>query len=169
MGDPAVRISEVALAAAVRLKTWAVGEEASLVPPALNGQVRLLALGPGERLVLSDVIDGPQLAERLRAHLTGYDTAVVDLSCALKGLRVEGPAARDVLAKGCGLDLHPRNFPGGSATRTRFAQLPVIIECRDRALRFELYVGRSYFAYLKSWLQDAAAEFQHSPARSFIE
>jgi len=163
MADPAVRISGSALRAAVRLKTWATGGETSLVPPGLNGQIRFLALGPGERLVLSDDIAGPQLCDRFRAHLTGYHIALVDLSCALKGLRVEGPAARDVLAKGCGLDLDPRSFPAGAATRTRFAQLPVVIECRDLASRYELYVGRSYVAYLKSWLEDAALEFQDGP------
>jgi sarcosine oxidase subunit gamma len=136
-----------------------------VIPPGLGGLVRLLLLGPGEWLVVSDMIEGAELHNRLNRHIGREDLAVVDFSCALKTLRVEGPAAREPLSKGCGLDLHPTSFPAGRSTRTRFAQLSVILECTDPTPRFELYVGRSYLTYLHSWLLDAAAEFSvdHCP------
>lgn len=65
-----------------------------------------------------------------------------------------------------GLDLHPEHFPADRCTRTRFAQLPAIVHCTDPKPRFDLYVGRSYFAYLQSWLSDAALEFQEPPAQA---
>jgi sarcosine oxidase subunit gamma len=65
-------------------------------------------------------------------------------------------AARDVLSMGCGLDLHAKSFPVGSASRTRFAQLPVVLECTSSGPQYEVYVGASYLPYLKAWIEDAA-------------
>jgi sarcosine oxidase, subunit gamma len=156
MSDPTLRIFTVPHRTVVRLKAWQTGEEISVIPPGLGGQVRILSLGPDERLIVSDVIDARQLAGRLARHLAGCDVAVVDLSCALKTVRIEGSAAPDVLAKGCGLDLDPCSFPVGRATRTRLAQLSVIVECVDRAPTYDLYWGRSFATYFESWLNDAA-------------
>jgi len=177
MPDPdAVQITEVGKRASVRVKAWspagisapgsaaeplaAERSAASIVPPGLEEQVRVLSFAPAEWLVVSDGIEGPRLADQLSQRVAGEGMAVVDLSCALKALRVEGPAARELLSRGCGLDLHPRTFPAGLASRTRFAQLPVIIDCTDPKPCFDLYVGRSHLNYLKSWLTDAAVEFQ---------
>ncbi len=135
------------------------GGGVSLIPPGLGGQANLLHLGPGEWLVVSDALDGWKLHARLTHHLERHSIAPVDLSCALKALRVEGPYARELLSKGCGLDLYPSSFPAGRSTRTRFAQLSVILHCTDPAPRFELYASRSYLTYLQSWLLDSAAEF----------
>jgi len=129
------------------------------VPPGLGGQVRLLDVGPAEWLVVSDILDAPTLQNSLDRHLKSSSLVAVDVSCGLKALRVEGGDARELLSKGCGLDLHPHSFPAGRVTRTRFAQLAVILDCIDPAPRFDLYVGRSYVAYLESWLTDAAREF----------
>jgi sarcosine oxidase gamma subunit len=46
-------------------------------------------------------------------------------------------------------------FPAGRCTRTRLAQLAVVVDCIDPAPRFELYFGRSYLKYLHAWLVDA--------------
>jgi sarcosine oxidase subunit gamma len=73
---------------------------------------------------------------------------------------VRGSAARELLSKGCGLDLHPESFPAGHCARARFAQIPVVIECLEEPPRFEMTVARSYLQYLQSWLEDAAVEFE---------
>jgi sarcosine oxidase subunit gamma len=65
-----------------------------------------------------------------------------------------------LLSKGCGLDLHPRSFPAGRCARTRFAQIPVVLDCPDEDSRFDMYAGRSYRQYLHEWLLDAAVEFE---------
>jgi sarcosine oxidase, subunit gamma len=124
----------------------------------LGGQVRIVTFSPADWLMVSEVIDASRLLERVRQHVGEGLMAVVDVSCALKVIEIRGPAAVEVLSKGCGLDLHPQRFPAGRCTRTRLAQLPVIIDCTDPEPRFELYVGRSYVGYLNSWLMDAAAE-----------
>ena len=156
----AVAITVGAERAIVHLKSW-VPEPVlpSLVPASLGGDFRVLRVGPGEWLAVSGLLRGDVLRERLDHYLRGDSVAVLDWSCALKVLRVEGPVARELLVRGCGLDLHPEQFPVGRCTRTRFAQLPVLIHCTETKPGFDLYVGRSYFAWLKTWVEDAAVAF----------
>jgi sarcosine oxidase, subunit gamma len=143
--------------AILHLKTW-TRAPVSLPGPALGVRdARLLALGPDEWLMMSDSIDGPGLHGAVAAPAREHGVAVVDMSHGMAGLRLGGVAARDVLSMGCGLDLHAKSFPVGSATRTRFAQLPVVIECTSSAPRYEIYVGASYLPYLQAWIADAAA------------
>jgi sarcosine oxidase, subunit gamma len=164
----ALRIAAIEKRAAVRLKSstpaLSATPAASLVPAALSGRVRMLVLGPDECLAVADSLEGPALRESLRRHLgqgsAAQLIAAVDLSSGLKAVRVEGRAARELLGKGCGLDFHPRSFPTGHCTRTRFAQLAVVIDCPDERTGFDLYVGRSYLRDLSAWLIDAALEFQ---------
>jgi sarcosine oxidase subunit gamma len=106
------------------------------------------------------VISGPTLCGQIEPEVRLHGIVPIDLSPGLVAVRVEGPAVRDVLTKGCGLDLDSNNFPVGLCTQTRFAQLRVIVECVDSMPSFELYVGRSYTSYLLAWLADSAAEFQ---------
>jgi sarcosine oxidase subunit gamma len=103
---------------------------------------------------------GPKLREHLTPRAKVQGLAVVDLSQAFAVLKVNGPRTRDVLMKGCSLDLDPNSFPVGCCTRTRFGQLHITLYCADATPLFELYVGRSHVAYLESWLKDAALEFQ---------
>jgi sarcosine oxidase subunit gamma len=161
MGDRTLQIGEIENRAAVHLKSWvSKPRTGSFVPPDLKGHLSVLTFSPREWIVVSDRVKGGELREHLVRHLDGDGIAVVDLSSGLKALRLEGPESREVLSKGCGLDLHPRVFPPGRCTRTRLAQLAVILDCNSSAPRFDLYVGRSYFSWLHAWLKDAAAEFR---------
>jgi len=144
--------------AIIHLKSWAtVPIQPSLTPPGFGGDHRVLNLSPGEWLAVSETLPNSKLTEALDRHLQNDTIAITDISNGLKTLRVEGPAARELLSRGCGLDLHPERFPPGRCTRTRFAQLSVVIHCVDAKPRFDLYVGRSFLPWLKSWLTDAAA------------
>lgn len=156
MADETALITEVAGRGIVRLQSWATGEPVhpALVPPGLGGQVRILALSPYEWFAVSDTLDGPQLHERLRHYTADQDIAAVDLTCGVKVLRIQGVGVRELLSQGCGLDLHPTAFPAGRTTRTRFAQLSVVIDCFDPTPRFDLYVNRSSITYLRDWMQD---------------
>jgi sarcosine oxidase, subunit gamma len=144
--------------AILSLKTWM---RAPVSLPSLasgvGGAARLLALGPDEWLMISDSLDGPGLHGAVAALARSHGMAAVDLSQGMAGLKLKGTAARDVLASGCGLDLHPRAFPVGRCTRTRLAQLAVVIECTHSEPQYELYVGASYLPYLQAWLEDAAS------------
>ena len=155
----ALHIGRINARAIVHLKSWMPVRTApasvALVVPA---GCRLLVLGPGDWMLISDVLGAPALRDYAR-QVHEQVIAAVGPSPGLAAIQLEGPAARDVLAKSCGLDLHPSSFPVGTCTRTRLAQLPVIVDYIDDRPRFELYVGRSYLSYLCSWLDDAAVGF----------
>lgn len=168
-----VRIAAVRGRTSLRLKSWLpeyvgggkpvvlAGQELPAeVGATLDGATRVLCVGPGEWLIVSHAHTASSVREHIEPDLPNYGLVLTDLAEGLAVLEVRGPAARDLLSKGCGLDLHPRGFSAGRCARTRFAQIPVVIECLDDRPRFELSVARSYGHYLHAWLTDAAAEFQ---------
>jgi hypothetical protein len=90
----------------------------------------VLSFSPLESLLVFDSVPGPKLHEHVAQHLGQESIAVVDLSCGLRALRLEGPTTRELLSKGCGLDLHPDSFPAGRCTRTRLASFIAAILSR---------------------------------------
>ena len=74
-------------------------------------------------------------------------------------IRVTGPRARDLLAKGCPLDLHPSLFAKGACAQTVMAKAGVLIHAVDDGPTYDLYVLRSFAEYLWRWLEDAAQEY----------
>jgi sarcosine oxidase subunit gamma len=60
----------------------------------------------------------------------------------------------DLLAQGCGLDLHPRAWQPGSCAQTLLARAPVLLQERDQATR--VFVRASFAAYLADWLTAVA-------------
>lgn len=120
----------------------------------------LLWLGPDEWLLLAPDSEGPGIENRLRAAL-GDDPwlAVVDLSHNYTGLVLSGPSARDVLARGCPLDLHPRAFGEGQCAQTILAGTRVLLRA-TAGDTFELWVRNSFARYTAQWLADAMAEYR---------
>jgi sarcosine oxidase subunit gamma len=123
-------------------------------------ELRTLWLGPDEWLVTAPERGVPDLSGRLRRALAGRHATVADLSAARAIIEVVGPAARALLEKGCGLDLHPRAFAPGCCARTSLAKLPVIIDQLSAAPSYRLFVCRSAAIWLVEWLIDAAQEFR---------
>ena len=77
-----------------------------------------LWLAPGAWMVVAEGLDEGALYQDLREQLQDL-AAAVDQSHGRAVLRLAGARARDVLAKGCRLDLHPRAFRPGCARRPR--------------------------------------------------
>ncbi|MDP6346217.1 MAG: sarcosine oxidase subunit gamma family protein [Alphaproteobacteria bacterium] len=89
----------------------------------------------------------------------GADGAVTDLSHGRAAIRLSGPALRDLLAKGCSLDFHPRAFRAGDCPQSAVAHIQCLIHCLDDGPTVDLYPARSYAVSLWQWLTDAAGEF----------
>ena len=86
----------------------------------------------------------------------------VDVSAQRIGLRISGPRARQVLAKGCAIDLHPRVFVPGSSAQTTLGQAGVVLLAlggRDDDAEFAVLVRSSFAGYLATWLLDACLEY----------
>jgi sarcosine oxidase, subunit gamma len=127
---------------------------------ATAGDVTVLWLGPDEWLVVAPANQEDERVGALGAALRLRVAAVTDVSEGRTVVRIGGPRARDVLAKGCGLDLHPRAFAPGRCAQTGFARTHVILHQVDATPTYDLYVERSFAEYLWLWLADAAAEYR---------
>lgn len=113
-----------------------------------------LWLGPDEWLLLAQAGEEHALVVALENALAGLPHSLVDVSHRQVALSVGGPAARDLLASGCPLDLDPEAFPVGMCTRTLVAKAEVVL-WRRSAEEYHLEVGRSFSGYVLGWLREA--------------
>ncbi|MBX6321151.1 MAG: sarcosine oxidase subunit gamma [Rhodospirillaceae bacterium] len=124
-----------------------------------DGDTTALWLGPDEWLIVAPPDRAAPIMAGLRAALVGQDIAVTDVSEARTVILVAGPRARDLLAKGTPLDIHPRVFGLGRCAQTVLARTGVILHPVDERPVFEVYVLNSYADYLFTWLERAGAEY----------
>ncbi|MES4908601.1 MULTISPECIES: sarcosine oxidase subunit gamma family protein [unclassified Streptomyces] len=126
---------------------------------ATSGPHTAVWLGPDEWLVLSQA-EGTAVAAELRDALAGAPGSVVDVSANRTTLELSGPAARQVLEKGCPLDLHPRAFGPGQAVSTTVGPVAVLLWQVDDAPTYRLFPRSSFADYLARWLIDAMSEYR---------
>lgn len=117
---------------------------------ATDGDRERLWLGPDEWLVVGPPGSAPGIVEDLEAALAGRHHAVVDVSANRAVLEIGGEGRRELLAQGCGLDLHPRSWTPGSCAQTLLARVPVILQEREATTR--VFVRPSFAGYLLDWL-----------------
>jgi sarcosine oxidase, subunit gamma len=149
-GTPAAAAAERALGAPLPLapNTVSAGES-----------VEVLWMGPDEWLVVA-----PPGAERhlevLERGIGAEHGTVVDVSAQRTVIDVAGANARDVLLKGCALDLHSRAFGVGRCAQTLLARAQVILHARTDEPAYRVFVRASFAGYLAEWLLDAAGEYR---------
>lgn len=118
-----------------------------------------LWLGPDEWLIVTPPDGESTIAFALKDALGDAFSSVTDVTGGQTVVRISGPRARDVMAKGCTLDLHPRVFGPGRCAQTLVAKAMVTVVQVDESPAFDLIVRRSFADYLAHWIRDAAAEF----------
>ena len=150
LGDPAVRR---ALETASRCDLPHM-REASFDS---DGRPNWYWMAPDELLLRVSPDEAAGMTESLEAALSGMHCLVVDLSDSRAFFRISGPGAREIIAKGAPVDLHPEAFRKGLFRRTRVADVAaafcLVSEHPDV---FELFCARSYARYLRDWLVNAA-------------
>jgi sarcosine oxidase, subunit gamma len=124
-------------------------------------------LGPDEWLITSPFRTPEQLETGLREAVGAggpeFDGTVVDVSAQRTTVALRGEHARDLLAGGCALDLHPRVFGRGAAAQTLLGQAGVLLMALDdTGTHYQLVVRSSFAGYLTAWLLDAATEYRTS-------
>ena len=124
-----------------------------------EGKRGALWLGPDEWLVTVPGGQENALFGALATAADGKHVALSDVSDARTILTLTGPRARDVLQKGCGLDLHPRAFQTGQCAGTLLARAAILLHQTGDAPSYDIHVAWSFAAYLWVWLEDAGAEY----------
>jgi sarcosine oxidase subunit gamma len=169
-GPRGVALTELPFLTMVNLRVDAVSEAAARIEKTLgtslprycghtttSGPHTVFWLGPDEWLVLSQV---DETIVDLRAALEADAGSVVDVSANRTTLELSGPAAREVLEKGCPLDLHPRAFAPGQAVSTTVGPVPVLLWQVDDVPTYRLFPRSSFADYLARWLVDAMSEYR---------
>ena len=151
----------LSLPSAGRVSSVLIGE----IDGVLAGEARsVLWLGPDEFLVVGPDGDTADLVALLVEAIGDDAGSVVDVSANRSTLVLSGPNARDLLEKGCTLDLHPRSFTAGRCAQTTFARGQLLIwqtgaEGSPSGPVYRLLFRGSFADYFADWLTDAAAEF----------
>jgi sarcosine oxidase, subunit gamma len=125
-----------------------------------EGALACLWLGPDEWLILGSGGGEHEIAARLRAALGDIHAAVTDISETRTTIAVAGPRARELLAKGTSIDLHPRVFGPGRCVQTGFAGANIILRQTDEVPSFEILVLNSFAEHLWTWLEGGAREYR---------
>lgn len=110
----------------------------------------ILWLGPDQWLLIGDCF---------HEALPLAGGFLTDVSHGRAALRISGPRARELLAKGCNVDLHPTKFLPGQCAQTSIARVSILLHLTNAEGYFDLYCARSYAGSLWQWLTEAAAEF----------
>lgn len=128
-----------------------------------DGPRAALWLGPDEWLILGRPGDGEAIVSELRSALEGVHHSVVDVGANRVALEISGRRSKEVLSKGCSLDLDPRGgWSPGRCAQTLLARVPVILQ--ERADTTGILVRPSFANYLVDWLIDAAGGSPDRPA-----
>jgi len=125
---------------------------------ATRGQRSVLWLGPDEWLVVDGSTRADDIETTVRQAFAPDWGSVVDVSANRTVVELSGTHARDVLSRGCSLDLHPRSFRPGMCAQTLLAKTAVILWQTDDTPTFKVFVRASFAAHLARWLTDAAVD-----------
>ena len=132
-------------------------------PPAANkfnsaGERHVIWLSPNEFLIICEAGKDEELASSFDAVLQNQHFAVTNITDALSAFHLKGVAVRQVLAKGCSLDLHPKNFCVGDCAQSLLSHAAItILAISDND--FIIICRTSFASYLHDWLYDAALEY----------
>ncbi|MEJ7139307.1 sarcosine oxidase subunit gamma [Amphibiibacter pelophylacis] len=119
--------------------------------------LRLIWAGPDDWFVLSRYDTAAALELRLRQALAGQHVAVTDVSGGYTVLELAGAGARELLAQGCPLDLHPRQFRVGQSAGSVFFKASVWLWQTQDEPRFEVLVRNSFRGYVALLIERCSA------------
>jgi methylglutamate dehydrogenase subunit D len=123
-----------------------------------GSSVSFIGYGPGQWLAVSEILGSEALARDLAQRLKGL-VSVSDQSGGRTVIRISGPRARDVLAKGLPIDLDPRAFPLGSAATSTISLMGVQLWQTGDTQSYDIALFRSVSQSFWRWLTASAAEF----------
>ncbi len=120
--------------------------------------VALIGCAPGQWLAVAEGNRAAGFVTNI-AQMLAPIASVTDHTSAKTVVRISGKRARDVLAEGCPIDLHPRVFQPGDAATTRVAQIGCTLWQVDGTPTYDLALNSSVARSFWTWLTTSAAEY----------
>lgn len=130
--------------------------QGAAVAQALSGHQAQWA-GPDQHFVIAEGRPEGALYRELKSALAGR-ASVIDQSHGRVVIRIAGPRARAVLAKGTPVDLHPDQFPMGKSALTQMAHVGIHLT-RVGEDSYDLSVFRGFSESFWEWITEQAEEF----------
>jgi len=124
----------------------------------ITKEMTALPVSPGQWMVFSNKPNDHVFGEKLAKKLNGIGY-VSEQSDARICIRVSGEKARDLMARGCRLDLHSSVASKGFCAQTQMAQCGVLIHQVSDAPSYDLYVYSGFARSFWDWLSHTAAQF----------
>jgi len=138
----------------------AVGVKVPEVANTVEGEsARMFWLGPDEWLLTATCQEIDAFAASLSDALGDQHAAINNLSGGLLTYRLSGSDMRQLLAKGCTLDLHADKFRPGCCAQTGLAKATVLLSAPASDDCIEIVVRRSFSDYLWHWLLHAGRNY----------
>ena len=130
-----------------------LGQPLPVIPNTFTvGDHTVFWLGPDEWLLVTALGKEKETTRQLEKSLAGQCYSLVDVTGGQLLIRLSGNHIREVLAKGCTLDLHPRSFKAGQCAQTTLAKTSMLIALIDDIPTFDIIVRRSFAEYAARWV-----------------
>ncbi len=139
-----------------RLKDCAFNSPATVLKAASGEDASLLWSGPDQYLLVSENRPAQKLCDLLDAQLKQTPSTWVDLSQARTVFELSGPNCRDILAKGCPLDVDA--MQAGDCAPCLLGHFNILLQCQNQQ-QFRIFVFRSFGYSCMEWLAHASAEY----------
>ncbi|PUB13209.1 sarcosine oxidase subunit gamma [Yoonia sediminilitoris] len=136
-------LSAKSLKAACKTMGLAIPERGQI---SRSGDKALCWMSPDELLMLVPYADVAGSLASVEQGMKGQHYLAENVSDARALIHIDGPFARDVIAKLAPVDLHPDSFKPGMVRRTHLGQIAAAFWMRDDGA-FELICFRSVAAY----------------------
>ena len=125
---------------------------------AVNEEYVALPLAPGQWMLMAETGSDGGFCRGI-AEQVGELGFVSEQSHSRVVLRVSGERARELLGKGCRLDLHPRVMQPGACATMVMAQVGVLLHQVDDVPSYDLLVYSGFAQCFWEWLEETAAVF----------
>ncbi len=116
-----------------------------------------LPVSPGQWMVFSKKQDGAFVS--MLAKKSNGLGHVSEQSDSRICVRVSGPQARELMSRGCRLDLHKSKAGKGFCAQTPTAQVGVLLHQVDDAAVYDLYVYSGFARSFWHWITHTAEQF----------
>lgn len=119
-----------------------------------------LPLAPNQWILVSKKKVGPAFADEISKKIgnLGY---VSEQSESRIRIRISGQKARELMSRGCRLDLHSSVVSKGYCAQTVMAQIGVLLHIVEDEPVYELYVYSGFARSFWHWLTETAQQFDH--------